>query len=120
MPVMDRPVADRTISLSDPNSDDLPRTFRRQRDEQQRAHQQAMVSASSHDAEWAHDHAPTPAVVTAFKVPFFRLMLFYIKAVVAAIPAIILLIAILWGLGHLLTTYLPWLVKVQILIRIPN
>ena len=58
--------------------------------------------------------------MTDLQVPFFRLMIFMIKAVVAGIPALILLLAILWGLGQVLTTFFPWLVKLKILISIPN
>jgi hypothetical protein len=129
------PVMDRNVSLGDGGGDDLPRTFRRERDAQQRAQQQlqqtqqtpsqrmamptapAPVALQEHD--WDHDQ-PQKAIVTKFKVPFFSLMMFYLKSVIAAIPAIILLVAILWGLGHVLVTYFPWLVKVQILIQVPK
>lgn len=119
------PVLDRNNNPGDTGSDDLPRTLRREREAQQRAQHQKMSQPSQpfsppREATWTHDQIAAPAIVTAIKVPFFRLMLFYIKAVIAAIPAIILLVAILWGLGHLLMMYFPWLVKIQILIRVPT
>jgi hypothetical protein len=61
-----------------------------------------------------------PAAVTRFDVPFFRLMAFFIKAVFAAIPALIILGALLWLAGDVLRNLFPWLVKMQILIRFPN
>ena len=120
------PVTDRNISLADAGHDDLPRTLRREREAQQRAQQQhstrhapsAMVPQA--EADRARSEGPQTAVVTAFKVPFLRLMLFMIKAVLAAIPALLLFGVILWGLGHLLMAYYPWLVKVQILIHVPK
>ena len=123
------PVMDRNAGLGDGNSEDLPRTLRREREAQQRAQQQQQRHAAppppapmhpTQEHDWSHDDGPQPAIVTAIKVPFFRLMFFFLKAVIAAIPAIILLGAILWGLGHLLMTYYPWLVKVQILIHVPK
>lgn len=64
--------------------------------------------------------APMPARVTRFDVPFLHLVAFFLKAVLAAIPAILLLAALLWGLGQALQVYFPWLVKAQILIHFPN
>ncbi len=59
---------------------------------------------------------PYPATVKRLDVPFFHLMTFFLKAVVAAIPALILLTAILWVLGQGLSTVFPELVKMKILI----
>ncbi|MEQ1714729.1 MAG: hypothetical protein ABL907_01875, partial [Hyphomicrobium sp.] len=58
--------------------------------------------------------------VTDIRIPFFRMMTFCFKLVFAAIPALILLGCLLWLAGHLLMTYFPWLVKLQILLRVPN
>lgn len=57
--------------------------------------------------------------VRRLKVPFFSLMAFFIKAVFAAIPAILILVAMLWGLGVALQTYFPQLIKMKILISFP-
>ncbi len=48
-----------------------------------------------------------PATVVRFDVPFTHLMGFFIKAVFAAIPALILLGVLLWFAGSLLKTLLP-------------
>lgn len=60
------------------------------------------------------------ATVKRIEVPFFHMMGFYLKAVVAAIPALILLTAILWGMGQLIKIFFPWLLKAQIFIQFPN
>ncbi len=57
--------------------------------------------------------------VTDVRIPFIRLMLFCLKLVFAAIPALVLLGVILWLAGHAMMTWFPWLVKLQILIRVP-
>ena len=124
------PVLDRTPPLDPSSSDDLPRTLRREREARDRAQGRSTASSASSlphlsaPQPTTHDYSlgtqPQPATVTGFDVPFIRLMLFSIKAVLAAIPALILLGVILWGAGHLLMTYFPWLVKLQILIRVPN
>lgn len=64
--------------------------------------------------------AAMPATVTRFDVPFLHLVAFFLKAALAAFPAIILLGVIVWFAGHLLQIYFPWLVKAQILIHFPN
>jgi hypothetical protein len=67
-------------------------------------------------AEPAATDVPYPAVVRGFDVPFLHLVKFFLKAVFAAIPALILLTAILWLLGGLLQAFFPDLVKMKILI----
>ncbi len=77
-------------------------------------------------AEREHAHPPVypddmqPALVRRLEVPFVHLMLFFIKAVFAAIPALIILAVLLWLGGAALQTFFPQLVKMQILIRFPN
>ena len=51
---------------------------------------------------------------------FFRLVVFFIKAVFAAIPALILLVALLWLSGEVLRALFPWLLQMQILIHFPD
>lgn len=58
--------------------------------------------------------------VSRFDVPFTHLMAFSVKAVVAAIPALVLLTAILWLGGALLKAFFPELVHMQILITFPD
>ena len=105
--------------------DDLPRTFRRERDARERAKREeeerkrVATLAFNPDTE-RFEGEGVPAVVTRFDVPFTRLMFFYIKAVFAAIPALIILGALLWLAGDVLRTLFPWLIKMQILIRFPG
>lgn len=129
------------MAMADDGHDDLPRTFRRERDAQREARERAAsehsfapapepgYAASSGFDQPAPLDRPFPAsypppvasgVVTAFEIPFGRLMLFFLKALFAAIPAIILLGILLWGMGQVLTTYFPALLKMKILITFPN
>lgn len=63
---------------------------------------------------------PIPAAVRRFDVPFFHLMFFFVKAVIAAIPAIILLGVMLWCAGQALEAQYPELIKMKIMITFPN
>lgn len=108
-------------TMLDDSPDDLPRTVRRERDRQARERAAAELAAD-HDrarTRGAERTAP-PAVVTGIDIPFFRLMLFCIKAVFAAIPALLLLGILLWLGGEALKQFFPDLVKMQILIRFPH
>jgi hypothetical protein len=105
--------------------DDIPRTFRREREARERAAAAQSpevpnyaANPQSYDAAFGSD--VPPGVVKKFKVPFFSLMAFFIKAVLAAIPAILLLSVILWSAGQVLTKYFPWLLKMKIVISFPN
>ncbi|NOU06436.1 MAG: hypothetical protein HOO99_09660 [Hyphomicrobiaceae bacterium] len=99
--------------------------------------QQTHASGQSYSANLSHDlDTPNsnyrdlpPALgpgehpevsVAQFNVPFVRLVAFFLKAVLAAIPALILLALILWSMGQIAQKYLPWLVKMRILISFPN
>lgn len=64
--------------------------------------------------------ASNATAVSRFDVPFAHLMAFSIKAVVAAIPALVLLTAILWVGGALLKAFFPELIHMQILITFPD
>ncbi|MEM9971667.1 MAG: hypothetical protein AAF762_11300 [Pseudomonadota bacterium] len=68
----------------------------------------------------AHGYDDDRVTVTRFDVPFGRLVLFFLKAVLAAIPALILLGVLLYGGGQLLKMFFPWLVQAEILVRFPN
>ena len=134
--------------LGDEQTDDLPRTFRREkearaREARERAAQERAAAPSLSTIPDGYGPAPAslapqprveadpsyapalaempyPASVRRFDVPFFHLMTFFLKAVVAAIPALILLMAILWVAGSALQAFLPDLVKMKILISFPN
>jgi len=136
-------MSDQYPPLTD-TTDDLPRTLRRERESRERAarEMQARQAASTGNLAWdrggqspapqpsvygapEHDYEPHPAreieaaTVTRIKVPFFSLMGFFIKAVFAAIPALLILIAMLYGLGVALQAYFPQLIKMKILISFP-
>lgn len=122
-------------SMADGGPDDLPRTLRREREAREAAARErearerpaqpppgpAAESLSVGEAAYAPiDGAPLPASVRRFDVPFLHMVAFFLKAVLAAIPALILLGVLMWGAGHLLQTLFPHLVKMQILVWFPN
>ena len=132
-------MTDAHMAMADGGPDDLPRTFRRERDAQREAREREARERAAVDhafapppeAAYAPDTAhntygaayPPPVasgVVTAFEIPFGRLVAFFLKALFAAIPAIILLGIMLWVMGQVLTTYFPALLKMKILITFPN
>jgi hypothetical protein len=135
------PMTDASMAMADGGPDDLPRTFRRERDAQREAREREarertaaeMAYAPLPEPSFSHSHEPSmPAfeppyqaqvpsgVVTALEIPFRRLVTFFLKAVFAALPAILLLSAILWVFGQFLSAYFPWLLKMKILITFPN
>lgn len=111
-------------------ADDLPRTLRREREARERAARER--EAKSRNATLTHDFGaadtrherqaiePAGATVARFDVPFGHLMAFFIKAVFAAIPALIILAVLLWVGGAMLKAYYPELIHTQILITFPN
>lgn len=124
-------------SFSD-DTDDLPRTLRREKEARAReareraarehaaapslstgiddyARPQPQIYRSAED-KLCIGNAPVAATVRAFDVPFPRLVTFFLKAVIAAIPAMLLLGAILWFIGAGLEMVFPQLIKMKILI----
>ncbi len=125
--------------MSSGMADDLPRTLRRAREARERGldgggdrstgrgAQSAFVAQPvGPDATFSSDLSRSESVVlhgntvTDIRIPFFRMMVFCFKLVFAAVPALIMLGVLLWLAGHALMTYAPWLVKLQILIRVPT
>lgn len=136
--------------VADGGPDDLPRTLRRERDAREReAREQrerearergdhlhaplrdASVGPATNAASFGMPDTggyvaapievePAAARVTRFDVPFSHLVMFFLKAALAAIPALLLLGALLWAVGHLVQMFFPQLVKMQILIWFPN
>ncbi len=126
--------------LADSDFDDLPRTLRRERDlrarearERKEREERARDGRSfdalgdpppylarARPAPMAYADAPVPASVHRFDVPFLRLAGFFLKAVLAAIPAILLLGVILYFAGKGLEAYFPELVRMKILITFPS
>jgi hypothetical protein len=94
--------------------DDLPRTLRRERDARQRAAQPAYAAP----ARGAPLDMPSDGVaVTRFDISFFRLAWFLMKCVLAGIPALLLLGALLFGIGKGLQQFAPELRLFEIEIR---
>jgi hypothetical protein len=132
------------VLTADSEFDDLPRSLRREREareREKREREQADLSRTSddhvpkilrsdsslhvprnYDIDDAEGDASSypPATVRRLEIPFLHLMMFFLKAVVAAVPALILLGAILWGMGQTLQALFPWLVKMQIFIQFPH
>lgn len=106
----ERDRASRELAAGD--KDDVPRAFR---DSSLKAPRKV-----DYDADLPGAGTYPAATVKRLEVPFMHLMIFFLKAVVAAIPALILLGAVLWGMGQALKVMFPWLVQMQIYIQFPN
>jgi hypothetical protein len=122
---------------ADSEMDDLPRTLRREKEARLREAREREAQASglaapqpepmSYGSAAADPYAASyaepeayPAAVKSFDVPFFRLMLFFIKAAFATIPALVILGGLLWLGGQALEAAFPELLKMKILITFPN
>jgi hypothetical protein len=119
---------------ADGDMEDLPRTVRREKEARAREAREREASGLSAPQPEPVSYAATgerygttysaeeayPASVRSIDVSFFHLMLFFIKAVFAAIPALVLLIALLWVGGQALEAAFPELLKAKILITFPN
>lgn len=125
-------------SFSD-DTDDLPRTLRREkearaREARERAARERAAAPTlstgidddysrpqpqiyrSAETEPCIGNAPVAATVRAFDVPFARLVTFFLKAALAAVPGVLLLGVILWFVGAGLELAFPQLIKMKILI----
>lgn len=118
------------------DDDDLPRTLRRERDARERElREREMPAASAPDEHFGGAQAASYAqpayapdygdgspggTVTRLQIPFLHLVRFFLKAVIAAIPALILLTVLLWGMGQGLKTFFPNLLHFQIKIEPMN
>jgi hypothetical protein len=63
---------------------------------------------------------PVAAAVRRFDVPFMHLVMFFLKAAIAAIPALMLLGVGLYFAGQALEAYVPDLVRMKILVTFPG
>ena len=72
------------------------------------------------DERRATAEAFSGTVVNRFDVPFSHLVAFFIKAVFAAIPALIVLSVLLYLGGNVLKAMYPELIHMQILVTFPN
>jgi hypothetical protein len=61
---------------------------------------------------------PAAATVVDFDVPLAKLAMFFVRAVFAAIPALLILMAVLWVFGHTLQIFFPQLLKMKIDVQI--
>lgn len=109
-------MSDPTLSIpEDDPAEDLPRAIRRERDAR---------AAETRSRDFLGDAAsgpdPPPATVTRIDVPFTGLVVFFLKAAVAAIPAILLLFAIVLVLGALIEWIYPELLAAKITISVPG
>ena len=121
--------------LSMDADDDLPRTIRRERDakearerdaRQREARERLSMEPSGFtvfEPQIRYQPAAAASPVGAaggLDVPFSKLMAFFIKAVFASIPALIILTALLWVAGQGLQILFPDLVKLKVLIYVPK
>jgi len=115
-------MAEPTFSMT--ADDDLPRTIRREREAREREARERETRASSSvpavERDGPYELPPPAATITAIDIPFGRLMAFFLKAVFAAIPALIVLTVLLWLFGQGLQTFFPQLLKLKILIYMPQ
>ncbi len=124
---------------ADSDFDDLPRTFRREKEararearearERQEREKRSMDGslgepptylARTRPAPAAYGDEPVAAAVQRFDVPFLHLVVFFMKCVLAAIPALILLGVILYFAGKGLEAAFPELVRMKIMITFPR
>jgi hypothetical protein len=122
---------------ADSDFDDLPRTLRREKEARAREAREAkdrrerekqsmdasrgdMPSYLSRPMPIVYGDDPVAATVRRFDVPFFHMMMFFIKAVLASIPALILLGVILYFGAQALEAYFPELVRMKILVTFPG
>jgi hypothetical protein len=107
--------------------DDLPRTIRREREAREREareretrERQAATSVPVLQRENEGEiQVPAPAAtVVDFDVPLAKLAMFFVRAVFAAIPAVLILTAFLWVFGHTLQVLFPQLLKMKIDVQI--
>ncbi len=121
------------------SDDDLPRTFRRERENRDReaamaaAAQQAQTRlheqgagtgrpehAGYHDAGAPYAALPDTGTVTRLDIPFGHLVNFFLKAVIAAIPALILLTGVMIAGGQVLKAFVPQFRQFEIIIKTPD
>jgi hypothetical protein len=101
--------------------DDLPLAIRREREVREREmRERAAAAVPSIGPDAGYRMLAQPAVVTALDIPFFKLMAFLIKAVLAGLPALLVLTALLWLLGQGVQAAFPQLIKMKILIHFPH
>ena len=137
-------MAEPTLSMD--ADDDLPRTIRRERDAKAAREREARERDARERLSMEPPPMPNPAAIRSFErpahfkgqqappygfatpagsaaildVPFSKLMAFFIKAALAAVPAFVVLAATLWVAGYGVHALFPDLVKLKVLIYMPK
>jgi hypothetical protein len=113
------------------DDDDLPRTLRRERDARERELREREAAPGAYDEVYGSAVPPAynlpyggyeqgadgSVTVTRLAIPFLHLVLFFLKAVLAAIPALLLLTVLLWAGGQGLKAFYPDLRHFEIVIK---
>jgi hypothetical protein len=114
------------------DDDDLPRTLRRAREEQRERQSTYSAMDDAYGSPTAGEpYAPAEAygydygaavgdgtvTVGRLQIPFTHLVAFFLKAVIAAIPALILLTGLLWGMGQGLKHFIPAFRHFEIVVK---
>jgi hypothetical protein len=101
-----------SLSMSlDDRADDLPKALRN-----------ASLRTSDDIGSTAVSGVPGDlqgAVVTDIRIPYWRLVLFLMKVALAALPALLIVALILYGVAEVMGTLFPQLVKLKIQIYVP-
>lgn len=125
-----------------PAEDDLPRTFRREREAREREARErdsaqngtGLGGMAPGSRSAGSDYGPSPqdygagsadnlfnagggGTVTRFEVPFLHLVGFFLKAVLAAIPALVLLTVLLYAGGLALKQLVPGFRHFEIIVK---
>ena len=107
-----------SMSLED-RQDDLPKTLRnkslRTSDEPMQAHASSAPPSMRGGLAFGEG-----AVVTDIKIPFWRLVVLLMKVALACIPALLIVAVLLWGVAEVVGALFPNLVKMKILIQVPQ
>ncbi len=105
--------------------DDLPRTLRREKEARERearereAFDQPSAPIGQAGANYGYADEPDVVSVRYLQIPFFHLILFFLKAVIAAIPALILFTGLCILIGKGLQYVVPELRVFDIQINFP-
>ena len=60
------------------------------------------------------------SIVTDVQIPFLRLVVFLMKVALACIPALLIVAVLLWGIAEVIGALFPSLVKLKIMIQVPQ
>jgi hypothetical protein len=128
-----------TMSIAADPADDLPRTLKRERAARERAAREHELAANREPSFSPRERDPDPrpfqapaaggwaaagtdvmpASVRTFDVPFLHLVFFFLKASVAAIPALLVIGGLIIGAGKLLQVVAPQYRVAAVTIHLP-